>query len=111
MPHRLEIALNADMHDAEGEGIRKKAEDYFGIQLDEVRVVQILTIDADMSNDQLEAIQTQIFTNPVTQISSYQSLSVPFDWMISGKVGDPMGWFKAFKISSAECARQGICFM
>jgi phosphoribosylformylglycinamidine synthase len=82
MPHRLEIALNTDMHDAEGEGIRKKAEDYFGIQLDAVRVVQILTIDADMSNDQLEAIQTQIFTNPVTQISSYQPLAVPFDWVI-----------------------------
>jgi hypothetical protein len=34
MPHRLEIALNADMHDAEGEGIRKKAEDYFGIHFE-----------------------------------------------------------------------------
>jgi len=82
MPHRLEIALNADMHDAEGEGIRKKAEDYFGIQLEQVRVVQILTIDADLSGDQLEAMRTQIFTNPVTQISSYQPLRMPFDWMI-----------------------------
>ena len=82
MPHRLEIALNTDMHDAEGEGIRKKAEDYFGIQLDLVRVVQILTIDADLSEDQLETIRAQIFTNPVTQISSYQPLAIPFDWMI-----------------------------
>jgi len=82
MSHRLEIALNADMHDAEGEGIRKKAEDYFGIQLEQVRVVQILTIDADLSHDQLAAMRSRIFTNPVTQISSYQPLPIPFDWMI-----------------------------
>ena len=82
MPHRLEIALNADMHDAEGEGIRKKAQDYFGIQLEQVRVVQILTIDADLSRGQLNAMRTRIFTNPVTQISSYQPLPIPFDWMI-----------------------------
>lgn len=82
MPARLEIALQDHLIDAEGEGIRRKALDYFGIQLQRVRSVHILTIDADFSADQLERIRTEIFTNPVTQISSYEPLHLPFDWTI-----------------------------
>ena len=82
MPARLEIALQDHLVDAEGEGIRRKARDYFGIQLRRVRSVQILTIDADFSSEQLERIRTEIFTNPVTQISSFKPLHLPFDWTI-----------------------------
>jgi len=82
MPHRLEITLKPEMPDAEGEGIRKKAEDYFGIRLQQVRVVHILTIDAELSAEQLKNIQADIFTNPVTQVSSYDTLPMAFDWII-----------------------------
>jgi phosphoribosylformylglycinamidine synthase len=82
MPARLEIALKDQLFDAEGEGIRHKASDYFGIQLSQVRSVHILTIDADLNPQQLKQIQTEIFTNPVTQISSFEPLAVPFDWTI-----------------------------
>ncbi len=79
MAHRLEITLIDDLVDAEGESIRRKARDYFGLAIDRVRVVKIVTIDADLTPEQLETIQTGIFTNPVTQVSSYQPLSIPFD--------------------------------
>ncbi len=82
MPARLEIALKDHLVDAEGEGIRRKALDYFGLDLANVRTVSILTIDADLSADQLSKIQSEIFTNPVTQISSYEPLPVAFDWSI-----------------------------
>jgi len=82
MPARLEIALRDHLVDAEGEGIRRKALDYFGIQLRRVRSIQILTIDADLSFEQLERIRTEIFTNPVTQISAFDPLALPFDWTI-----------------------------
>jgi phosphoribosylformylglycinamidine synthase II len=82
MPARLEIALQDHLVDAEGEGIRRKALDYFGIQLRQVRSIHILTIDADFNSAQLERIRTEIFTNPVTQISSYAPLQFPFDWTI-----------------------------
>jgi phosphoribosylformylglycinamidine synthase II len=82
MPARLEIALKDHLIDAEGEGIRQKAADYFGLRLSRVRSIQILTIDADLSPDQLQQIQTGIFTNPVTQLSSFEPLHFPFDWAI-----------------------------
>jgi phosphoribosylformylglycinamidine synthase len=82
MPARLEIALKDHLVDAEGEGIRQKANQYFGINLSRVRVVHVVTIDADLSAEQLETIQGDIFTNPVTQISAYEPLDINFDWTI-----------------------------
>jgi len=82
MPHRLEITLKPELFDAEGEGIRHKAADYFDIPVDRIRTVQILTIDADLTDVQLEIIRSDVFTNPVTQVSSYEPLNLPFDWAI-----------------------------
>ncbi len=47
-----------------------------------MRTIHVLTIDAELSDEQLNAVQTDIFTNPVTQISSYQPLDIEFDWTI-----------------------------
>ncbi len=82
MPNRLEITLNAAIPDPEGEGLLKKAGAYFGLNLAAVRTVHVLTIDKPLSDEQLETIRTEIFTNPVTQTSSYSPLPVPFDWII-----------------------------
>jgi phosphoribosylformylglycinamidine synthase II len=82
MPHRLEIALKKNLVDAEGQGICQKAKNYFGIEMHSVRTIHVITIDAELSDEQLNAVQTDIFTNPVTQISSYQSLDIEFDWTI-----------------------------
>ncbi len=82
MPHRLEIALKESLLDAEGEGICQKAENYFGLRLAGARTINVVTIDAGLSAEQLQAVQTEIFTNPVTQISSYAPLNIEFDWCI-----------------------------
>lgn len=82
MPYRLEIALKPELMDAEGEGIVRKAADYFAIKMDSVRTIQIVTIDADLTPEQRQLIQQEIFTNPVTQKSSYLPLPIDFDWTI-----------------------------
>ena len=82
MPHRLEIALKPELVDAEGNVLRQKAKNYFNIEISDVRTVHIVTIDADLLPDQLKTIQTDIFTNPVTQFSSYDPLDINFDWTI-----------------------------
>ncbi len=82
MAARLEITLKPELFDAEGESIVRKAQDYFGLSLEKVRVIHVLTIDAGLSKDQLEAVRREIFTNPVTQISSFKPLATKFDWII-----------------------------
>jgi phosphoribosylformylglycinamidine synthase len=82
MPHRLEIALKHELFDAEGDGVRQKAKNYFGFEIDEVRTVKIIIIDADLSTVQLKTVQNEIFTNPVTEVSSFEPLEIDFDWTI-----------------------------
>uniref|UniRef100_A0A7C4MRD8 Phosphoribosylformylglycinamidine synthase subunit PurL n=1 Tax=Desulfatirhabdium butyrativorans TaxID=340467 RepID=A0A7C4MRD8_9BACT len=82
MAHRLEIALKPGLFDAEGASIRKKAQEYFGISLRSVRTVRIVTIDGDLTAEELERVRTDVFTNPVTQISAYSPLPLPFDGCI-----------------------------
>jgi phosphoribosylformylglycinamidine synthase len=80
MPQRLEIALKPELVDSEGESLRRKARDYFGTALQTVRTVQILTIDAELTAEQLETVRREVFTNPVTQISAFTPLPLAFDW-------------------------------
>ena len=77
MPHRLEIALKPGLFDAEGEGVRQKAKNYFGFQIDEVRTVNIIIIDADLSSAQLKSVQNEIFTNPVIAPTFTSSTAKP----------------------------------
>lgn len=82
MPCRLEIALKDHLVDSEGEGLRKKAQAYFGIAIDRIRAVAVLTMDVALAPAQLESVRQEIFTNPVTQVSSFRPLPVAFDWTI-----------------------------
>jgi phosphoribosylformylglycinamidine synthase len=68
MVKRLEIALKPELYDAEGEVVKYRAKDYFGIDLSAVRTANILTIDAELSPDQLDQLRTNIFTNVLTSL-------------------------------------------
>jgi len=82
MASRLEIRLRDGLMDPEGESIRRKAKDYFALEIDDMRVIRVLTIDAGLDDSQLEMLRTQIFTNPVTEESSFSPLAKVFDWLI-----------------------------
>ena len=66
----IEIALKKELRDAEGTSLIKKADSYFGIKIQEARCVNIVTIESDLDQSQLEKVKDEIFTNPVTQVSS-----------------------------------------
>lgn len=82
MVSRLEIQLKSNLVDSEGEGVKRKAKEYFGIEVYQIRVIRILTIDAGFTSEQLKAARTRIFTNPVTEESSFKPLARNFDWLI-----------------------------
>ncbi|MFH0786364.1 MAG: phosphoribosylformylglycinamidine synthase subunit PurS [Pseudomonadota bacterium] len=82
MPERLEIMLKPELRDPEGETLKKKALEYLGLKMERVRTIQVLTFDTSLTQEQLAAIRTEIFTNPVTQNSSFQPLAQDFDWLI-----------------------------
>jgi phosphoribosylformylglycinamidine synthase II len=82
MARRLEITLKPELRDPEGEGLRARAREYFGIQLEYCRTIHVLTFDVDLTDDQFETARTDIFTNPVTQESSFAPLAKDFDFAL-----------------------------
>ena len=75
MAFRLETGLKPSIHDPAGTGLVKKAKNYLGIALQDARVVKVLTIDIDLSEAQKEQVRRQVFTNPVSEISSFAPLA------------------------------------
>lgn len=102
MSTRLEITLKPELLDAEGTAVCRKAKDYFGLNLTSVRTVHILTIDAGLTSDQLEAIREHIFTNPVTQVSSFKPLEIDFDWVLW------IGYRPGVRDNAGSTAREAI---
>jgi len=78
----IEIALKKELRDAEGSSLKKKADSYFGINIQAARCIHIVTIESDLDRSQLIRAKDEIFTNPVTQVSSLTPLDIDFDWCI-----------------------------
>jgi phosphoribosylformylglycinamidine synthase II len=82
MAVRLEIGWRPELTDAEGEGVRRQAREYFGLEIERVRVLRVLMLDLDLPLAELEAVRTEIFTHPTTQISGFRPLAQSFDWAV-----------------------------
>ena len=72
----IEVALKPELLDAEASSLKKRAFNYFGIKVSDARCVNLLTIESEFSQNELEDIKDKIFTNPVTQISSYKYITL-----------------------------------
>jgi phosphoribosylformylglycinamidine synthase len=82
MAVRLEIGWRPELADAEGEGVRRQAREYFGLEVESVRVLKLLMLDLDLTDSEMAAIRTEVFTHPVTQVSSFRPLARDFDGAI-----------------------------
>ena len=102
MAVRLEIGWHPDLTDAEGEAVRRQAREYFGLDLTAVRVLRVLMLDVDLPEATLEAIRTDIFTHPTTQISGFQPLARDFHWAIW------VGFKPGVRDTAGDVAREAI---
>jgi phosphoribosylformylglycinamidine synthase subunit PurSL len=86
MAQRLEIGLKPGLHDPAGRGLKHKAKAYLGLVVERARVLRVLTLDTALAAGELERVRHSIFTNPVTEISSFAPLAqevLPgFDWAL-----------------------------
>lgn len=103
MAKRLETALKDHLFDPEGASLCRRIRDYFGWQVGEARVIAMLTLDTGLSDVELEAVRTEIFTNPVTQVSGYRSLASDFDWAIW------VGFRPGVRDTAGSVALEAIC--
>ncbi|MCX9080598.1 MAG: phosphoribosylformylglycinamidine synthase subunit PurL [Candidatus Methanoperedens sp.] len=82
MTRRIEVGFKNGMKDALGEGIKKRILEDLHINVDTVRTIDVYTIDAGISSEQVIALGEKLFADPVIQIFSDKPLAQDFSWLI-----------------------------
>ncbi len=67
MPNRVEIALHAGVRDARGERIKREIEHFLHLAVAEVRTIDVYTVDAPLSGEELQQAAAGPFCDPVIQ--------------------------------------------
>ena len=101
MIHRIEVGMKKELPDPAGKSIQQQIVESLGIETEQVRVIDVFTINADLSSDELEKVRKELFTDPIIQESTLDSfLAQNFDFLI--EVGFRPGVTDNVGKSSAE---------
>jgi phosphoribosylformylglycinamidine synthase len=83
MASRIVVALKDGVRDARGERVRREIHEHLGIQLDQVRTIDVYTVDAELSDEELTAAAEGPFSDPVIQnVAINQPLAKDFDLLV-----------------------------
>jgi len=83
MIHRIEVGFKKRIRDAKGENIKKRIIEDLGIEVEKVNIVDVYTIEADLSESQLIFLGENLFVDPIIQeFSIDKPLIRNFDWLI-----------------------------
>jgi len=65
--NRVVVGLKDGVRDARGERVRREILEHLGIELDAVRTLDVYTVDAQLTDDELRAAAQGPFSDPVVQ--------------------------------------------
>ena len=83
MAHRIEITLRDEVRDPRGERIKREIEHFLHLSVDRIRTVDVYTVDADLSTEELTAAAAGPFSDPVIQhFSIDQAAAAGFDFLV-----------------------------
>ena len=78
MISRIEVSFKADYRDPLGESVQRAIAEDLGLSVERVRTIDVYTIDADLTPQEVERLRRELFTDPIIQVSSATSrLDVP----------------------------------
>ena len=67
MAWRVEVGLKEGIRDARGERVKREIREHLGIELDQVNTIDVYTIDADLTQQEVESAAQGPFSDPVIQ--------------------------------------------
>ncbi len=83
MVHRIEIGFKPGVRDAFGEKMKRKIVEHLGINVEEVKTIDIYTIEGDLTKENLERIAREPLSDPIIQTYVIDAgLADEFDWLI-----------------------------
>ncbi|WP_298036884.1 phosphoribosylformylglycinamidine synthase subunit PurS [uncultured Desulfuromonas sp.] len=83
MAWRIVVGLKDGVLDARGERVKKEIRDHLGLELDGVRTIDVYTVDAELSEEEVAAAARGPFSDPVIQEAAVDApLARDFDILI-----------------------------
>jgi phosphoribosylformylglycinamidine synthase len=83
MPYRIETALKDGVRDARGERVKREIEHFMHLSVAEVKTIDVYTVDASLSADELQRVAAGPFSDPVIQEWSIdRPLAAGFDFAV-----------------------------
>ncbi len=83
MAWRIVVGLKDGVRDARGERVRREIREHLGIDLQSVRTIDVYTVDAELSDAEVEAAAAGPFSDPVIQqVTVNQPLAHDFDVLV-----------------------------
>lgn len=81
--YRIEVGFKEGIRDALGEGVKKGIGEDLNITVKNVKTIDVYTVDADLSKEQLNFLGENLFSDPISQkFSLDKPLAKDFDWLI-----------------------------
>ncbi|HPO12775.1 MAG TPA: AIR synthase-related protein [Candidatus Hydrogenedentes bacterium] len=83
MDDRIEVAMKPGQPDPAGSAVRARLAEDLGIQVEDIRVIDVFTIHAALTPDELEKVRVELFTDPVIQDSTLNhTIAKDYDFIV-----------------------------
>ena len=70
MPSRIEVAMKPGLPDPAGASVRSQLAEDLDVHVEDVRAIDVYTIQAALTDDELETVRRELFTDPIIQESA-----------------------------------------
>lgn len=75
--------MKAEFRDPAGQGVKEQLAEDLGIEVDDIRTVDVYTVHAELDAEELERVRAELFTDPVIQESAIDaSIARGYDYLI-----------------------------
>ena len=106
MAWRIVVGLKDGVRDARGERVRREIREHLGVDLQSVRTIDVYTVDAQLSDAEVEAAASGPFSDPMIQdVAVNRPLARDFDILIE------VGFRPGVTDNSGRTAREAIQYM
>ena len=103
---RIIVGLKDGVRDARGERVRREILEYLGIQLGSVRTIDVYTVDAELSDAELQSVASGPFSDPIIQeFTINQPLADDFDLLVE------VGFRPGVTDNAGRTAREAIQYL